>query len=134
MTKTYKGSCHCGEVKYEVDIDLGQGTSKCNCSYCLKARAWAATVKPAAFRLASGSQEGVAYHQNSEAPVKYHCGRCGIHTHTRGDASYMGGPFVQVFVTTLDDASAEELVSAPVRYSDGRNNNWMNPPAETRHL
>ena len=134
MTKTYKGSCHCGEVKYEVDLDLGQGTSKCNCSYCLKARAWATAVKPAAFRLIPGSQEGVAYHQHSQAPVKYHCGRCGIHTHARGDAEYMGGPFVQVFVATLDDASAEELLSAPVRYSDGRNNDWMNPPAEIRHL
>ena len=134
MMKTYKGSCHCGAVKYEVDLDLGQGTGKCNCCYCLKARAWAATVKPAAFRLMPGSQEGVAYHQHPEAPTKYHCGRCGIHTHARGDAPYMGGPFVQVFVATLDDASAEELLSGPTRYSDGRNNNWTNPPAEIRHL
>ena len=96
--------------------------------------AWAATVKPAAFRLIPGSQEGVAYHRNPEAPVKDHCSRCGVHTHARGDAPYMGGPFVQVFVTTLDDASAEELLSGPVRYSDGRNNNWMKPPADIRHL
>ena len=87
-----------------------------------------------AFRLMPGSQEGVAYHQHPEAPTKYHCGHCGIHTHARGDAPYMDGPFVQVFVATLDDASAEELLSGPTRYSDGRNNNWTNPPAEIRHL
>ena len=134
MLKTYQGSCHCGAIKYQADLDLAQGTSKCNCTYCLKARAWAIAVKPSAFRLEPGSERGVAYHQHPQAPVKYHCAACGIHTHAEGNADYMGGPFVQVFVATLDDLAAEELANAPVRYCDGRNNNWMNPPAEIRHL
>ena len=134
MMKTYKGSCHCGEVRYEADIDLAQGSGKCNCTFCLKARAWAVMVRPAAFRLAAESQEGVPYHKHPQAPVKFHCGRCGVHTHARGDADYMGGAFVQVFVATLDDASPDELMSGPIRYSDGRNNNWTNPPSEMRHL
>lgn len=134
MLKTYKGSCHCGAISYEADIDLAQGTSRCNCTYCLKTRAWAIALKPSAFRLAPGSVQGVAYHRHPQAPVKHHCAVCGVHTHSEGNADYMGGPFVQVFVATLDDATPEELASAPVRYCDGRNNNWMNPPAEIRHL
>ncbi len=134
MLKTFNGSCHCGAVRYEAELDLSQGTARCNCTFCLKARAWAAYIKPEAFRLADGAEEGVAYHKHPDAPVKYRCGRCGVLTHARGDADYMGGPFVCVFVATLDDASPEELLSGPIRYSDGLHNNWIHAPTEIRHL
>lgn len=134
MLKTYKGSCHCGAIQYEADIDLSQGTGRCNCTFCLKARAWGTFVKPESFRRDPASDPGVPYHKHSQAPVKYHCARCGVRTHATGNADYMGGPFVCVFVATLDDASPEELLSGPIRYSDGLHNDWTHAPAETRHL
>ena len=130
--KTYHGSCHCGAIRYEADIDLAQGTGKCNCTFCAKARAWKSFVKPAAFRLVG--DEGVAYQKHPQATVRYHCAKCAMRTHERGDADYMGGPFVGVFIATLDDATPDELAAAPVRYSDGLHDNWQNPPAVTSYL
>jgi hypothetical protein len=52
----------------------------------------------------------------------------------RGHIEEIGGDYVSVKLACLDDIDPAELAEAPVRYFDGRANNWWNPPAETRHL
>jgi len=132
--RTYKGGCHCGAIAYEADIDLAKGTSRCNCTFCTKTRAWKSFVQPAAFRLLSGSDKFVSYHKHPQAPLKHFCPTCGVYTHETGSSDYMGGDFVGVFVASLDNVESQDLIAAPVRYADGRNNNWGNAPKETRHL
>jgi hypothetical protein len=46
----------------------------------------------------------------------------------------MGGPYVGVQVSTLDDLPLTALLGAPVHYADGLHDNWMNQPEEIRHL
>src|SRR3954468_16904105 len=83
--KTYHGSCHCGAVSFEADLDLSQGTLRCNCSVCTKARAWFAFTSPDHVRLIGGDEEQAEYSwrpdNKPQANLHYHfCSRCGVRT------------------------------------------------------
>ena len=131
--KTYHGSCHCGQVRFEADIDLSQGTLRCNCSICKKSRFWPAVVKPEAFRLLSGAQALSRYQFHTKTDEHFFCKHCGVRSFATGDSSRWG-KFYGVNVTCLDDATEQELVEAPVSYLDGKNDQWDVAPTETRYL
>ena len=134
MLKTYRGSCHCGAVKFEADIDFAQGTNKCNCTICTKTRNWNVIIKPAAFRLGSGEDALSEYRFGSRQGQHLFCRTCGVRTFERGHVKEIGGDYVSIKVASLDDVDLKELVEAPVRYANGRDNKWWEQPAEMRHL
>ena len=137
--RTHSGSCHCGAFRFQADIDLSQGTSKCNCSICTKARAWFVIVKPDRFRLLSGAEAQAEYQwtpSGKPAPFLHYqfCRTCGIRTPGWGEHESFGGKFYFVPVASLDHVDPDELAAAPIRYVDGRHDRFDQPPADTRLL
>jgi len=134
MKKSYQGSCHCGAVRYQADIDLSQGTMRCNCSICSKSRNWLAMVKADDFRLLAGEDVLSDYQFGRKVIHHQFCRQCGIHPFGWGIIPEMGGKLYAVNVATLDSLEPAELAGLKVRYVDGREDNFQAAPAETRHL
>lgn len=140
MKNTYTGSCHCGAVQYRVELDLAAGSARCNCTFCTKSRFWLVLVKPDAFQLVRGDDALTDYQHTPPAmaaPFLHltFCKTCGVRPFTRGGhLPALGGPFVAINIATLDDLTEEERARIPIRYVDGRHDDWDHAPAETRHL
>jgi len=133
MLKTYRGSCHCGAVKIETDIDLSQATYRCNCSICRRTRFWPAVAKPEAFRLLAGDAELTQYRFNTRKNHHYFCKHCGVRVFGVGHDTPIGMMY-GVNVMCLEGISDEELARIPITYVDGRDDNWQNAPAVFAHL
>jgi hypothetical protein len=137
MKQTYHGSCHCKAVTFEADLDLDQGTGKCNCTLCWKQRMWAAGhLAQDDFRLLTGAASLADYSKSGDWGEVHHrfCSTCGIATHGHGRIEAMGGEFLSVHLSALDDLPVDALVAAPLSYMDGLHDRWQDAPEDTRHL
>lgn len=119
--KVHSGSCHCGAVRFEAELDLGAGATRCNCSVCMKVGSTNFTLKPSAFRLLAGAESISEYRVGASPNSRAFCKQCGVHVFGQGHVEQMGGAFVSVNVNTLDGV---ELSSLKIQYWDGRHNNW----------
>ena len=76
--KTYKGSCHCQAVQFEIDTDLEELTT-CDCSICRRKNALMVRVHESAMRIFSDMQELSTYSFNTHTAQHYFCRTCGIY-------------------------------------------------------
>lgn len=80
--KKHKGSCHCGEVEFELDLPHGLvDLRRCDCSLCRRRGAIAASVPLSGITILKGQESLKLYQFNTKTAKHYFCGTCGIYTH-----------------------------------------------------
>lgn len=115
VNKTYKGSCHCGAVVFEVEGEL-DGAMACNCSICSRRGSLLWFVPREKLRLLTPEAEIATYTFNQHAIKHRFCRTCGIHPFGEG-TDPQGKPMAAVNIRCLEGV---ELDTVPVRHFDGR--------------
>ena len=82
--KKYTGSCHCGKVRYEVELDLSSPVIACNCSMCGRCGSLLAFVPAERFKLLSGEEALKDYQFNRRVIHHVFCSTCGIKPFAKG--------------------------------------------------
>lgn len=112
---TYMGSCHCGEIKFEVKAEIKMAI-ECNCSMCSRKGTILGFVTPEQFTLVSG--EGAISNYRFYKKVIDHsfCKNCGVTPFLTGkDKS--GNTIKAINVRCLEDF---DLKSLAIKQVDGR--------------
>lgn len=111
----YTGGCHCGEVRFEVDMTI-DNVMACNCSICSKRGHLLAFTPETTFTLLKG-EKALADYQFGKHVVHHHfCKVCGVGPFGRG-AMPDGTQMRAINVRCLDDV---DIAQFPVIPFDGK--------------
>ena len=133
MLKTYSGSCHCGAIKFDAELDLTQASYRCNCSICRRNRFWPAVATPDHFRLLSGEDALTHYVFGPEKNDHFFCKHCGVRVFGVGNDTPIGKMY-GVNIGCLEGVTEEVLSRIPVTYVDGLHDRWSASPEFFQHL
>lgn len=111
----HQGGCHCGAVRYSVEIDLSKPVTQCNCSMCSRTGTLLAFVPATSFKLLKGEESLTDYQFNKKVIHHVFCKTCGIRSFSRADGPK--GATVAINTRCLDDVDATTL---NVQHFDGR--------------
>ncbi|MEM8799970.1 MAG: GFA family protein [Pseudomonadota bacterium] len=114
-SRRLRGGCHCGAVRFEVEITGEAELIDCNCSMCAKTGFLHLIVPKSAFRQLQGADQLTSYRFNTGAANHLFCSVCGVKAFYY-PRSHPDG--VSVNWRCIDDQDRIEL---PIRHFDGRN-------------
>ena len=107
----HSGGCHCGRVRFDVEVDLAQVIA-CNCSICSKLGVLWTFVEPAQFTLHGERDELTLYQFNRHVIHHRFCPVCGVEAFADGSGPD-GKAMIAVNVRCLDDVDVDALTVAP---------------------
>lgn len=111
----YKGSCHCGQVAFEVEGELTQ-VMECNCSICSRKGSLLWFVPRDKLRLLAPENPISTYTFNKHLIKHRFCPTCGMHPFGEG-ADPSGNRMAAINVRCLEGV---DLSSLQVKNFDGR--------------
>lgn len=111
----YSGSCQCGTVAYEVEVDLSS-TITCNCSRCQRMGFVLAFTPASNFTLSSGEGNLTEFRFASRTIQHLFCSTCGVESFARGTMP-SGDAVIAVNVNCLEGVDPRSLDS---KHVDGR--------------
>ncbi|RZA01739.1 MAG: GFA family protein [Moraxellaceae bacterium] len=110
----YSGSCHCGAVKYEVDMTIDNVMS-CNCSICNRKGHLLAFTPAATFKLLQGDDALNDYQFGKKSIHHLFCKTCGVSSFARGSMPD-GAAMCAINVRCLENV---DIKTFPIIENDG---------------
>ena len=111
----YQGSCHCGQIAFEVEGDLTE-VMECNCSICSRNGSLLWFVPRQQLRLLTPEENISTYTFGKHAIKHRFCLKCGMHPFGEA-ADRSGNRMAAVNVRCLEGV---EFSSLPVKHFNGR--------------
>lgn len=110
-TAPRRGSCHCGGVRFTVELPAELRGARCNCSICAMKGVVMIAAPREALAITAGENLLTAYQFNTGAAQHHFCSRCGIHVYhqRRADPSQIG-----VNAACLEGVSPYDFAEVPV--------------------
>ena len=122
---THQGGCHCGAVRWEVDLPEAFEVEDCNCSICAMSGNIHVIVPASRFRIRQGTENLAEYTFNTGAAKHRFCKTCGI------KSFYIPRSNPDGFAVTWRCIDGWETLNATVNSFDGQN--WEANAAALAH-
>ncbi|HWU82264.1 MAG TPA: GFA family protein, partial [Methylophilaceae bacterium] len=110
----YRGSCHCGQVAFEVEGEI-QGAMACNCSICARKGTLMWFVPREKLHLLTPDDAASTYTFNKHLIRHRFCPTCGIHPYGEADGPD-GKPMAAINLRCIEGI---DLDAIPVKHYDG---------------
>ena len=112
---THIGSCHCGNISFEVEGEIDSGLA-CNCSICSRRASLLWFVPRASLTMKSPESLAGTYTFNKHVINHRFCTKCGIHTFGEG-TDPEGNAVAAVNLRCIENI---DLSTVPVQIFDGK--------------
>ena len=112
---TCSGGCHCGRVRFEIEIPEKIDVHRCNCSLCRKSGYLHLIVTADRFSLLKGKNSLVEYQFHTGVARHLFCGTCGI------KSFYVPRSHPESFSVNVNCLELPEDIELSIEDFDGRN-------------